>query len=79
MRETKKIYPHDHKNAISDLGVGVKLIGAGCSCAVMNVKINMKDFPDSRLAGEYLRAAEKLEEEARQAGEVILAFVSRNL
>lgn len=79
LRETQKIYPHAHKNAISDLGVGVKLIGAGCSGAVMNVKINMKDFPDSRLAGEYLRAAEKLEEEARQAGEVILAFVSRNL
>lgn len=77
--KTQVIYPYAHKNAISDLGVGVKLITAGIAGAAMNVRINMKDFPDASVEKEYLEKIETLEKTARQAGEVVLAFVARNL
>ncbi|MCK9537187.1 MAG: cyclodeaminase/cyclohydrolase family protein [Bacilli bacterium] len=79
LRTTQKIYPYAHKNAVSDIGVGVILIKTGLSGAAMNVKINMTGYQDEDISKGYLRKVESLEKESTQISEVILSFVRQYL
>jgi len=79
LRSTKTLYPYAHKNAVSDIGVGIMQIRAGLFGACMNVRINMSGYNDQNLAARYLQKTAALEQEAIQISEVVLAFVNQNL
>jgi len=62
-------------NSITDAGVGALCARAAVRGAVMNVKINLKDFEDKAFVEESLESASQLERDTEAREEKILALV----
>lgn len=62
--ETLPMFEYASKSALSDFGVGLKLIEAGMYSAMLNVETNMASFNDQKIAEYYLFKAREIIEEA---------------
>lgn len=66
-------------NSITDAGVGALCARAAVRGAVMNVKINLKDFEDKAFVEETLESATQLERDTEAREEKILALVKKEI
>lgn len=66
-------------NSITDAGVGALCARAAVKGAVMNVKINLKDFTDKNFVEDTMNTANKLEESAEKKEKKITELVNREI